>query len=123
MTELDIRQIKLISGEEIICLVSSDNETTYLVERPLVVQSLLGSPGKYQLLPWFSLSNSNLISIDKTHIISHAEVDDDIKRHYVTLSLEEGEGDVEDQLDFFDNIDDENDDYPDYLTGPDKIVH
>jgi hypothetical protein len=108
--DLDIRQIKLISGEEIICLVSSDNETTYLVERPLVVQSLLGSPGKYQLLPWFSLSNSNLISIDKTHIISHAEVDDNIKGHYVTLSLEEGE-------------DDENDDYPDYLTGPDKIVH
>lgn len=103
MTDIDnlnIRQMKLISGEEIVCLVASDNDDNYLIERPLAVTSVL--PNKYQLMPWFSLSNTNVISISKSNVISHAEVDNEIKLTYIKLAL--NESDVND----YDNmIDDE----------------
>lgn len=84
---MNIRQLKLISGEEIICLIASDNDKSYMVERPLVVLSNPLSPGKYKLYPWFGLSNSNLISIDKKSVITHAEVDDDVKETYIRLAI------------------------------------
>lgn len=92
MTDIDnlnIRQMKLISGEEIVCLVASDNDDNYLIERPLAVTSVL--PNKYQLMPWFSLSNTNVISINKSNVISHAEVDNEIKLTYIKLALNESD--------------------------------
>ena len=103
MTDIDnlnIRQMKLISGEEIVCLVASDNDDNYLIERPLAVTSVL--PNKYQLMPWFSLSNTNIMKLYKSTVISHAEVDNEIKLTYIKLAL--NESDVND----YDNmIDDE----------------
>lgn len=98
--KLNIRQMKLISGEEIVCLVASDNDDNYLIERPLAVTSVL--PNKYQLMPWFSLSNTNVMKLYKSTVISHAEVDNEIKLTYIKLAL--NESDVND----YDNmIDDE----------------
>ena len=101
MTDIDnlnIRQMKLISGEEIVCLVASDNDDNYLIERPLAVTSVL--PNKYQLMPWFSLSNTNVISINKSNVISHAEVDNEIKLTYIKLALNESDvNDYDDMID------------------------
>lgn len=125
---MNIRQMKLISGDEIVCLVSSDNDTNYLVETPLQVQLVAGSVAKYQLIPWFSLSSTTLISINKSNVISHCEVDDDIKHHYISLALDDGShtNDLnEDQFDMFDDneVIEESEEYYDYLTDPIKIVH
>ncbi len=123
---MNVRQIKLISGDEIVCLISSDNDSTYLVETPLQVQLVAGTIGKYQLIPWFALSSSTLISINKSNIISHCEVDEDIKRHYISLALDDGThtDDIdEDQLDIFDEDDIESEDHLDYLTTPNKVIH
>jgi len=124
--DMNVRQMKLISGDEIVCLISSDNDSTYLVETPLQVQLVVGTIGKYQLIPWFALSSSTLISIDKRNIISHCEVDEDIKRHYISLALDDGSHDnelQEDQLDMFDEADIESEDHLDYLTTPNKVIH
>jgi hypothetical protein len=114
---MNIRQLKLISGEEIICLIVSDNDNTYLVERPLVVLSNPLFPGKYQLYPWFGLSNSNLISIDKKSVITHAEVDDDVKETYIRLATSEYNP-LQQELSF-------EEDYSDLLDDlvPDHTIH
>lgn len=126
MTDMNVRQMKLISGDEIVCLVSSDNDSTYLVETPLQVRLVEGTVGKYQLIPWFALSSSTLISINKSNIISHCEVDEDIKHHYISLALDDGshtDDFDEDQLDMFDEDDVESEDHLDYLTTPNKVIH
>jgi hypothetical protein len=101
MTDIDnlnIRQMKLISGEEIVCLVASDNDDNYLIERPLAVTSVL--PNKYQLIPWFSLSNTNVIKMNKSNVISHAEVDNDIKLTYIKLALDDTDmSEYDDEMD------------------------
>lgn len=107
--EIDIRQMKLISGDEIVCLVSSDNDESYLVEMPMELRYVHNAPGKYHLLPWFALSSSKLISLNKSNVISHCAVDADVKYHYISLALDDGSHTVgldevhdEDQLDMFD---------------------
>ena len=105
MTDIDnlnIRQMKLISGEEIVCLVASDNDDNYLIERPLAVTSVL--PNKYQLIPWFSLSNTNVIKMNKSNVISHAEVDNEIKMTYIRLALDDSN-----MSEYDDEMDDEMD--------------
>lgn len=109
--EVNIRQMKLISGDEIVCLVSSDNDTTYLVETPMELRYVPGTAGKYHLLPWFALSSSKLVSINKSNVISHCAVDAEVKYHYISLALDDGSHtvgllneDEEQQLDMFDEL-------------------
>jgi len=112
--DIDIRQMKLVSGEDIICLVASDNKGTYMIERPLVVETINQAPGKYALMPWFAFSSSNLISIDKSDVIAHAVADDAVKMQYINLTInaDDDQQDLfdddlyeEEQLDFFDSTD------------------
>jgi hypothetical protein len=109
--EVNIRQMKLISGDEIVCLVSSDNDSTYLVETPMELRYVPGTAGKYHLLPWFALSSSKLVSINKSNVISHCAVDAEVKYHYISLALDDGSHNVgllnedeERQLDMFDEL-------------------
>ena len=85
MEELNIRNFKLINGDNIIALVSNDNRDNYMVERPVAVYSTM--IGGYQFTPWFPFSDQKRYSIDKHNIIGDSSVVDDIKKEYIKYAL------------------------------------
>ena len=85
MKELNIRNFKLINGDNIIALVSSDNPDNYLVERPISVYSTMICG--YQFSPWFPFSEQKRYTIDKHNIMTSSSVVEDIKKEYIKYTL------------------------------------
>ena len=85
MEELNIRNFKLINGDNIIALVSSDNPDNYLVERPISVYSTM--IGGYQFSPWFPFSEQKRYTIDKHNIMTSSSVVDSMKKEYIKYAL------------------------------------
>ena len=85
MEELNIRNFKLINGDNIIALVSSDNNDNYLLERPVAIYSTM--VGGYQFSPWFPFSDQKRYTIDKHNIIGNSSVINEMKKEYVKYAL------------------------------------
>ena len=116
--DLPIRQFKLMNGDEIIALVESDNEGNYLVDRPFRIMINTTKTDLFNLVPWFDLSLSNTFTIDKSMVVAHAAVADQIKESYLrfALKLEDINASLLD-----DDIDD--DDTPTLIPDKPKTVH
>lgn len=85
MKDLNIRQFKLLNGEEIIALVSEKTESgAYLIERPFVIKS--GMIGGFYFVPWFPFSSQKVFKLHQGKVVYHAEIDDDIKEDYIRLA-------------------------------------
>ncbi len=85
MENLNIRNFKLINGDNIIALISVNNRDHYLVERPVAVYTTV--LGGYQFQPWFPFSDQTIYSIDKHNIIGDSNVIEDIKAEYIKYAL------------------------------------
>ena len=84
---LNIRQFKLLNGEEIIALVNEKTDTgEYIIERPFKVNS--GMFNGFYFVPWFPFSSQKLFKLTKEKIIYHVELDEDIKQEYIKLAKE-----------------------------------
>tara|TARA_B100000927_G_scaffold153870_1_gene123970 strand:- start:3032 stop:3415 length:384 start_codon:yes stop_codon:yes gene_type:complete len=87
MTNLNIRQFKLLNGEEIIALVSEKTESgAYIIERPFKINH--GMIGGFYFVPWFPFSSQKLYKLHQGKIIYHVEIDEDIKEEYIKLAKE-----------------------------------
>tara|TARA_B100001094_G_scaffold188521_1_gene182791 strand:+ start:1503 stop:1886 length:384 start_codon:yes stop_codon:yes gene_type:complete len=87
MTSLNIRQFKLLNGEEIIALVSEKTESgAYIIERPFKINH--GMIGGFYFVPWFPFSSQKLYKLHQGKIIYHVEIDEDIKEEYIKLAKE-----------------------------------
>ena len=68
MTSLNIRQFKLLNGEEIIALVSEKTESgAYIIERPFKINH--GMIGGFYFVPWFPFSSQKLFKLHQGKII------------------------------------------------------
>lgn len=85
MEELNIRNFKLINGDNIIALVSNNNQDNYMIERPVAIYSTM--IGGYQFSPWFPFSEQKRYSIDKHNIIGDSSVVEEIKKEYIKYAL------------------------------------
>lgn len=85
--DLPIRQFKLMNGDEIIALVTSMNESNYIVDRPFKINKQHTNNDSYQLIPWFDLSLSNRFTIDKSMVVAHANVTTSIKETYIKFAV------------------------------------
>tara|TARA_R100000231_G_scaffold93408_1_gene70120 strand:+ start:207 stop:617 length:411 start_codon:yes stop_codon:yes gene_type:complete len=84
---LNIRQFKLLNGEEIIALVNERTDTgEYIIERPFKVNS--GMIGGFYFVPWFPFSSQKLFKLTKEKIVYHVELDEDVKQEYIKLAKE-----------------------------------
>ncbi len=86
MEDLNIRNFKLINGDNIIALVSSNNRDNYLIEMPVSVFSTM--IGGYQFAPWFPFSKQKQYSIDKHNIVGDSSIVEEIKGEYIKYALE-----------------------------------
>jgi hypothetical protein len=134
MIELDsenIRHIKLSSGEEVVCYVSTDLDSKMLhVHSPMRVTTTMNERGfSFFFVQWQPLAKGESCLINPLHIISTVEIANDIKEKYVRLIIqlrEQGKEDgVEDDClhaDSFMNddeyYDDEFDEFTEYELEP-----
>ena len=84
MNKINIRQFKLLNGEEIIALVSQKEDKSFILERPFVIKSNM--LGGYAFVPWFPFSSQKLFKIEKNYIMHHVELDEDVKTEYIRLA-------------------------------------
>ena len=84
--KINIRQFKLMNGEEIIALVTQKEPDSYIVERPFVIRSNI--VGGFAFLPWFPFSGQKIFKISNSHILHHVEIDEDLKMEYIRLAAQ-----------------------------------
>ena len=82
--KINIRQFKLMNGEEIIALVTQKEPDSYIVERPFVIRSNI--IGGFAFLPWFPFSGQKIFKISNEHILHHVEIEEDLKTEYIRLA-------------------------------------
>ena len=82
--KLNIRQFKMLNGEEIIGLVNQKETNSYIIERPFRIMPTV--MGGFSLLPWFPFSSQKLFKIGKEHIMHSVEIDEDMKTEYIKLA-------------------------------------
>lgn len=86
MEELNIRNFRLINGDSVLALVSSNNDDNYLVEKPVAIQPTV--IGGYKFSPWFPFTDQKMFTINKDNIVGESNVATEIKEEYIKYVLE-----------------------------------
>jgi hypothetical protein len=92
----DIRQIKLISGEELLAEVLGEDAGEYLIFNPLkVLKEKFIQNGSAKeanfFVRWMGFANNQEFILNRTHVITEAIVDDSVADYYNKMmsSIEE----------------------------------
>ena len=86
METLNIRQFKLINGEDVIAVLNTKNDDNYIMERPVVLlPNLLGN---MQFAHWFPLSSQKTFKLYKNRIVHHVPLDEYLHETYINFVLE-----------------------------------
>lgn len=92
MEDLDVRHFKLMNGESVVGLVSVNNESNYIIERPVLIEkSMIGT---WSFTPWFPFSETKSFKIEKDHILQNVPVADSVKYNYVQFALRMSEAHI-----------------------------
>ena len=83
---LNIRQFKLLNGEEIIALVTQKDADAYIVERPFLIRSNI--IGGFLFMPWFPFSSQKVFKLANGNIMHHVEIDEEMKTEYIRFAAE-----------------------------------
>jgi len=130
MTELDdvnIRHIKLVTGDELIAIVLSEddlNEEDYnpellIVQKPMLVKIRMLEEGtSFLFYDWQPFSKDDTCFINPFHIISHVECSNDIKGQYINVIINSPSD--EDPDDYDDN---EEPTEPEQLFPSNRTLH
>jgi hypothetical protein len=95
----DIRQIKLVNGDELLTEVLGEDRDEFLIRNPLKVHKkefvVGGVPREANLFTtWMSFADMDEIIIPRQHIIAEALVNDAVAIHYVSM-MENNQDDME----------------------------
>jgi hypothetical protein len=89
--------LKLVSGEEILSLISSDEndgDTILILQNPVVIKIIHSSDNSSYLKvhPWMELSNEDMFIINLDKVITMTETDDEkllsIYKNYLSSDIE-----------------------------------
>ena len=85
MDNLNIRQFKLINGEDVIGVLNVKNSDNYIIERPVVLlPNLLGN---MQFAHWFPLSSQKVFKLYKNRVVHHVPIDEYLHKTYIDFVL------------------------------------
>lgn len=97
MTELNdvnIRHIKLSTGDELIAIVLSDEETEnvssnlLVVQRPMRIRTVERDRAvSFLFYEWQPLSDDDVCYINPMHVVSHVECSNDVKGQYINVCV------------------------------------
>lgn len=108
LEDLNIRQFKLVNGDEIIAFISTINSDGIVIEKPYKIISSFRADGSTMtgfFTEWMSLGkHKDTYTIYPAHIISHEEVKDDIKESYIKYVLSTNIDTTDEEEDVSDSI-------------------
>tara|TARA_Y100001937_G_scaffold45405_1_gene63776 strand:- start:509 stop:904 length:396 start_codon:yes stop_codon:yes gene_type:complete len=84
-SKMNIRHFKLTNGEEIIALVQQKIEGSWILERPVSINSTM--LGGYSFAPWFPFSNAKTFKVMKDHVLQHVPIAEKVQDTYVKYVL------------------------------------
>ena len=91
--------LKLITGEEILSLVSvdeNDGDSIIMLSNPVIMKMLQGPVGSYvKVKPWLELPDQDLFLIKYDKIVTMSEVTDEQMIKFYTRYLNEDDIDIE----------------------------
>lgn len=121
LDDIDIRVFKLTSGEEVISLVSKDENGFLSLESPLQVHKRIGKDSHaFAFSDWQPLAKiRSPVILNELHIVSTAFAEDEIKERYIRMSLEIREQYDRNQLEDYEEelvTDDQVEDFVDQLV-------
>ena len=91
LEDLNIRQIKLVNGDELIAFIQTVNKDGIVIEKPFKIITNIKPDGTIMhgfFTEWMSLGkHKSTYTIYPAHIISHEEVKDDVKESYIKYAL------------------------------------
>tara|TARA_B100001939_G_scaffold326935_1_gene320853 strand:+ start:3638 stop:4075 length:438 start_codon:yes stop_codon:yes gene_type:complete len=85
--------IKLVSGEELFAITSSE-DNTLILQDPVCIESVHGPRGSYlRIEPWMQVPNDQFYFIDKSNVITMTEVelDHEMVDYYTNYILDAAE--------------------------------
>lgn len=95
LEELNIKYLKLMSGESIISYIHDLDIDTYGstvgLEEPMVVN--IDGDNQYTFTPWFPFTTDKIHLLDSYNIIAESPVDTHMKAYYMKLVLDDIIGD------------------------------
>jgi hypothetical protein len=109
LDDINIKLFKLSSGEEIISLISSTSGNNVIeLESPLLLhRKVTVTNHSFAFSDWMALSNEkSKVALNPMHVISSADVDDEIKDRYIRMCLsmrKQEEHDMDDEYEYDDS--------------------
>lgn len=102
LSELNIQQFNLSSGDSIIGLIKSISGTLVVVEKPLSIsRSVSNGMEAHYFSVYMPLSESNMIKINYSNIVAMSDVSDEIKEKYIRTCLDDDADETEDTDDVY----------------------
>ena len=85
MNDINIRYLKLISGEELYTEVIDASDNTLVIQQPLVIKMMFDSEhGVHMTIQdWILGTSSKVYTINKTHIMVNANLNNKLKEQYL----------------------------------------
>ena len=89
LNDINIQHFKLVNGEEFIGLVRGTEKNRILVEFPLMlnVMNLGNGRESFFFTEWMPMSRTEIQSVYPNTIVTHSEVSDQFKEHYIRTAL------------------------------------
>lgn len=82
---MDVKTFKLISGEEVLGKVVSDDDLKIVLEDPRIISLQPTGPGQVTVtfIPFF-LSNRKVdkATVNRSAVVAETEVEDELRKHY-----------------------------------------
>lgn len=82
---MNLKVLKLSTGEEVLCEVKSQDFSTTVVENPFVL--ILTGDGRMTPLPWMPYSNNRTFNITTNAIIAENDIKSDNQIYQMFLQL------------------------------------
>ena len=84
---MEIRQFKLLNGDDIIAVMNTRYDGHYIIERPVLICNDMY--GRLVFSHWFPLSEQNMFKLYKNRCIQHVPISKDFEEAYIKYIMDE----------------------------------
>lgn len=84
---MEIRQFKLLNGDDIIAVMNTRYDGHYIIERPVSIGHDMY--GRLVFSHWFPLSKQNIFKLYKNRCIQHVPIAKDFEEAYIKYIMDE----------------------------------
>ena len=89
LSDVDIRHFKLSSGDEVISMVTREEDNVIVLTQPMQMHSVINQQSQaYYFTDWQPMAKINACAVSKLHIISFVECADNVKEKYIQMCLD-----------------------------------